>query len=324
MAIRERTFNRGVLMGLMGLAIVTSLAGQRAAAPLRKMARFLLIAPTDMNMYVVTTLRGGDQLARKRQSPRYVEDLEKQVGSLQSQVAYYHDQMNQYRQEARQLQNWQKVFGPNEKLDRILIPARVASDDALPYGDTRVVNAGQRQAVQPGDDVTTRRLLTDRSRALGQFDVMSQNVLVGRIIESGPYTARMILVTDKRYTAHAKVIRDPSNPRIVGGRTSEEELTDKHPPVLCDVVGDGRSGLIATGVPAIDNVLPGDRVLAIMNREGYADYAIPIGTVTAKEEDSHPDRGGYDRLHVAPDVNLAGLRKVYVIYHVGRRHRREP
>ncbi len=324
MAIRERTFNRGVLVGLMGLAILMSLFGQRAAAPLRKVARFLLIAPTDMNMYVVTALRGGDELARKRRDPRYVENLEKQVGSLQSQVAYYHDQMDQYRREVRELQNWQKVFGPNDKLDRILIPARVASDDALPYGDTRVVNVGQRQAVQPGDDVTTRRLLTDRSRALGQFDVMSQNVLVGRIIESGPYTARMILVTDKRYTVKAKVIRDPGNPRIIGGRTSEEELTDKHPPVPCTAAGDGRSGLIVTGARTDENVQPGDRLLAIMKREGYSDYAIPIGTVTAKEEDPHPDRGGYDRLHVSPDVNLAGLRRVYVIYHVGRRQPREP
>jgi cell shape-determining protein MreC len=312
MAKRNRISQRWMLLMLMGLSILTALAGPRAADPLRKTFRFFQIMPGDLSMYVVAKLRGGDRPSTKPISQAEAEDLEDRLAVLDYEAAYYYEQMVAYRAEAKELRNFQASFGPAEGLNVELIPARVISDDSVSYGHGRVLRVKGNSGAASGDLVTTRRLVTDRRKTMGKFGVLAGNVLVGRIGESGDFMAELILVTDASFQTHAKIYRDLNNPRIIQGATGEEPLTpENNDPIPCHAVGDGKMGLIIKNVPVGDAVEPGDALVTEI-RTAYRPVPVSIGTVEAvKGDQANPS---FQTVRVRPNVDLGALRNVYIVF----------
>ena len=306
MAKRDRISLRWVLLILMGLSILTALAGPRAANPLRKIFRAIQLMPSDPAMYFVAKLRGGDRPSPKPLDQDEARALREELELVEYAAAYYYEQMVLYQQQAMDLQNFQDVFGPADGLGCVLIPARVAADESISYGHGRTLRMASGSGSAAGDLVTTRRLITDRRKALGKFGVLANNVLVGRLGSSDAYTAQLLLVTDADFQVWAKIIRDPNRPRDMAGAT-----TEYLPPLPCHAVGDGRAGLTVKGVPTDAKVMPGDWLLTETSNS-FLPIPVRIGTVVAVEDD--PRQASFQTVRVAPDADLGALRNVYIVY----------
>lgn len=314
MAKRDRISQRWMLVILMGLSILTALAGARAADPLRKIFRFFQVAPGDPSMYVVSALRGGDQVSSKPITQAEAKDLEDKLAILEYEAASYHERMVAYRAEAEELRNFQPEgsFGLAEGLNIELIPARVIADDSISYGHGRILRVNRGSGVARGDLVTTRRLVTDRRKRMGKFGVLAGNFLVGRLGESGNFMAELVLVTDRNFQTHAKIYRDLANPRTIQGASGEEPLTvDNNDPLVCDAVGDGKVGLIVKSVPVGAVVLPGDALVTEIPTT-LRPISVSIGTVEAVEDDSK--NPSFQTVRVRPNVDLDALRNVYIVF----------
>ena len=307
MAKRDRLSLRWVLTILMGVSILTALAGPRAGDPLRRAFRYVQIMPADPVMYVLPKLRGGDKPSPKPLSEDEARQLRERLELVEYAAEFYYEQMVAYQTEAMDLQNFQDVFGPAEGLGCVLIPARVVADESLSYGHGRTLRVRSGGEAVAGDLVTTRRLITDRRKALGKFGVLANNVLVGRLGSSDAYTAQLLLVTDSNFQVWAKIVRDPNRPRDIAGVSAEQIL----PPIPCHAVGDGRAGLIVKDVPADAKVLPGDALLTETSNS-FLPIPVRVGTVVAVEDD--PQQGSFQTVRVMPDADLDGLRNVYIVY----------
>lgn len=204
-----------------------------------------------------------------------------------------------------------------------LIAARVVGQDSLPYGSTRVLNVGGQGKAAPGQYVTTRRLFTDRSKALPEdYAVVGLTALVGRLISTGAFTARMQLVTDKNFKVLGGIRRiiNPRNPRQItlygprGGRlvTITPATSRILVPVECQ--GDGKDGLIVKQVKEQHNVRVGDWLMT-SDKEAFFPARERIGTVTHVEPE--PDAPGFVRLKVRPHADLGALQEVYIVYPLG-------
>ncbi|HDZ21726.1 hypothetical protein LCGC14_0284870 [marine sediment metagenome] len=317
MAKRDGIPLQWVLTVMLGLSILMSVAGQGVARPAREMFQYVMIAPTDIGMYLATTFRrafgdeGGQGLSAEQ-----AEAINLRQRLLKNEVAYLRGRLADSEQRVRDLTNFQEMFGPAKSVNCVLIPARVVAGESLPYGDSRTVGVGERQGARAGDRVTTRRLVTDRAKAMVKLNVLGANALVGYLGDTGAFTAKLILVTDRNFHTPAFVDRDLANARMIPGPTKEVPLTGKNNELIpCTAVGDGWSGMVVRGISADKRVQVGDWLVTSIPKTVFLNK-VPIGTVVEVRDD--PQQAGFQELIIAPDADLAALRRVYIVYPLWR------
>lgn len=308
-----------LLAGLMLASLAMSLAGRPIAAPLRRLARLVTIPATDAGVYVTAALESylGEGVGvpvspdRARQLARENDDLRRQLDLLAT-------MLEQSRMHNAAIQGIRaRFFAPTDDLPIELIPARVVALDPLPYSASRVISASEAGRMAPGLAVTTRRILTNRSKALPEkLAVITTSALVGRLTETDAYTARLQLITDRKFSLSVRIHRvaDPDNPRKIIDETDVSERTlgaEGHADVEALARGDGAAGMSARLVRAHHGVRKGDQVFTSTG-DGWTGGRIPVGTVDSVTDD--PEKPGlFVTVHIRPHAALAALRSVYVI-----------
>ncbi|MHC4561837.1 MAG: rod shape-determining protein MreC [Planctomycetota bacterium] len=318
MAKRERLSARWALLTLMGLSVLTAASGRPFSRSLRNAFRFIIIPVADVSMHITTAFRrslGG--LDTGELTVEQAEALKRHKRFLQQEVVSLHQLATDLQRRVRELENFEEVFGPARNIPCVLIPARVVASESLHYGGGRIVSAGSRQGVRGGDLVTTRYLMTDRQKALGKFNVLASNALVGRLDseETGEYAARLILITHRNFKISAFIKRDLAVPRKIPDDDSDRmvPLTKKNNKLLPgEAIGDGEASVIIRGIEADQDVRPGDSVSVLPGT--ILPASVPLGTVTKVIDDEKAKKAGFKKLIVTPAVDLAGLRDVYIIY----------
>ena len=312
--------SRKHLLGLcLAFSMIACLSGPRLARPMRHLADFLLPPMSDAPMYLVTQL--GSKLSApdvRRVSLAEAKRIEEENEYLRRLVAYWRYEREMFLQRAQELANFQRLYGPTKDLACELIPAWVVAAGSLAYDGSRVVRHGGSDKVPVGAFVTTRDLLTQRSKALPPWlAVVNRNSLVGQIVDSGAFTARLQLVTDAGFRLPCRIRRviSPTAPRMVtvteGSLPRRTTLTpENNEPIDVMAVGDGTRGLTVPNVKEYHGVLPGDLLLTA-GRTASLPTEIHVGKVTKVQRD--PKGVGFVTLHVQPHADLENLRDVYIL-----------
>jgi len=318
------TLSRQRLLALLMLAsVVGTMMGPAFWRPLRSLAGLALPPVGDGLIYLATALANQRSLAGR---PSLSQDQAHQTAEENKLLRLQRDALAQkLRAAKRRIADIQSIrtrlYGPRRDLPVELIPARIVARDPLPYTATSVVNVGSRRGADAGALVTTRRILTDRSKVLlpERFAVITASALVGRLTETHAFTGRLQLITDPGFRISVAVRRlvDPSKPRRITvespGRPSEVLLTPANAEVQVGTPaqGDGRLGMVIRQVKALHGIQPGDQVLT-QETDGMVGAPIPIGVVEGVKPD--PDKPGvFVTLHVQPQVRLATVQEVYII-----------
>ena len=194
-----------------------------------------------------------------------------------------------------------------------LIPAVVIAGDSTPYHRSRAV-APAKGAID-GSLVTTRPLLVNRDTALiGPLDVLNRSVLVGQIVSSGAWTARLRTIQDKDFRIDAAVCRNPGNPRTIelddaSHRRVQRPLKWGDPAIPVKLLGRGTDLMATDAVPAYCNIQPGDWVLT--RGDGWLPANVGIGTVRRVQPVENQSTQVW--LEVEPMADLSDLSDVYIV-----------
>lgn len=302
-----------ILAILLAIAGVTTLLGPAAAGRMRAMVHWAFAPLGDAGMYLTARVKQAT-LPTPPLEPRRAEQLRDENEALRRQVLYLESRLRQTQEILQGAKGvFSRYFHPAADVPVQLIPARVVAGDSLPYGWTRILNVGQRRGATPGTCVTQRKILTDRTVGIGEnHPVLSTAGLVGRILESGPFTARVQLVTDAGFETLAQIRRviDPRNPRLIQSGDQMVRLDESNnAPIDVVAFGDGATGLTVPEVRKVHDIRPGD-VLQVR-----PDAALPapvlIGTIAEVLDDAA--HVGMASLRVRPAVDLPSLREVYVV-----------
>jgi hypothetical protein len=310
-----------IFMFLMVLSVASIAIGPRLGALLRPPAQAVLAPLSEGGMYLSTMFKakvhdlGSDSISSQqaRDLQAYNQTLAGQADALKAELV----------STRRQLATVQKMdhllFGPLEDIPCELVSARVVGGDSLPYGQTRTLNVRRASAGLP---VTTRNLMTDRSKALPprlsvitpwcQLEEVSGCFLVGRLIDTGEFTARLQLITDNGFSIQARIQRniDPTHPRDVIDNGVRKTLNTELPQLIeIKVKGDGVGALRAYSVKDDYKVQAGD-LLVTCNDDPLLPAQVRIGEVT---EVTPATKSGFNDLRIRPLADLAGLREVYVV-----------
>jgi cell shape-determining protein MreC len=321
---------RWILTAMLIAAVVFSLSGPDFSARLRGAVSHALVPFGDAGTYLTTALKVGTGRASQPSiSPTEMARVLEENQELRRRFHAVEGELARYIRRDAAL-DWLYGYVPYSQWK--LIPARIVGSDALPYGQTRVVNAGESQGARRGARVTTRWISTDRSKALpeslmtiaelpDQLAEICGAVLVGQVTHTSAYTARCVLITDRNFRINGRIRRiiDKGKPRTItrtDGDAQEVELTEENNvPIDVTAVGDGRGGLTVSDVYAYDNVRKGDW-LVTAGDESFVPTEIQIGTVT--EVRAAPERKGlFVSLRIAPAVDLDALRDVYIVLPIG-------
>jgi cell shape-determining protein MreC len=164
--------------------------------------------------------------------------------------------------------------------------------------------------------------MTDRSKALqrglgviapwGRLEEVSGCFLAGRLIDTGEFTARLQLVTDRGFSIRAKIQRviDPGHPRNVMDGGVRKTLNTEQPQLIeVTITGDGAESMLAASVKDDYNIQVGD-LLVTRNDEPLLPAQVRIGEVAEVRPAS---KGGFTDLRIHPLADLEGLREVYVV-----------
>ena len=317
------------LVVMLGIAIVTSFMGSLISDLLR-MPAVCAMAPVSDFVKASTSAFKTAMVNREEpvMSSAEASRLRREIQQLRSE-AWARSQRERYWWDRyRRVQNTRKAYGAS--LERCeLIPARVILGEALPYGRSQTVIKGTIHGVEPGMRVID--VLIDRSKALPAGDKMrtitgyspgtgkpiAGSVLVGWVEAAGSFTARVRLVTDKRFKVEAWLHRtlNPANPRIITANTpegpTEVTMTARNNSLInVKVMGDGERGLVTSAVPKSHNVRPGDWVWTI-GRSAKLPVKLRIGKV-AKVATSVKNPN-FVAMTVTPAAELGSLRDVLIV-----------
>lgn len=316
MRLPDSISKRSVVAVLLLSSAVTSALGARFADWARPKLEVMLSPFSDAGMYVSTSLRSrlaSLGLPASRPDPEK-EQLRAQADqlryALESERLKYLEQMQTYH-------IGEQLFGQiSDGFRCTLIPARVVASDPLPYGANRIASRMQGYAAPLGASVTTRDIFTDRSKALpDNLAAMTTEALVGRIVESGEFTARLQLVTDRGFKVNACLWRNPAIGReaqvTVDGSQVRQRLTDQNSrPIPVQVQGDGKDRLVVRQQDANNNYQPGDWLVTAGDSRFMPDR-IRIGKVDQVLSDR--DHPLLVTLTIKPDADLATLRNIYIV-----------
>jgi len=295
------------------------LLGPTAAARVRSLTNVVLVPFGDGGMEITTAVRsawGGVELpGGGRLTPGRVQRLIEENITLRGQVETLESRYEQLRAERREVD---ELYDRWPGFDCAVIPARVVAAGSLPYGASRLLNVGTSKGVGPGSPVTTRGILTDRAKAIPLgLAAVSRSAMVGRIVSSGPFCARLRLVTDRDYTIHAQIVRiiDPDRPRevmvTVDGETVLRPLTEAiNDPIDVQARGDGADGMRIEEFSADHKVRAGDWLMT-RREDPLFPVRIRIGMVTEVRADA--SKPHFVTARVRPHADLDTLRRVYVV-----------
>lgn len=184
-----------------------------------------------------------------------------------------------------------------------LIPARVISQDLLPWRSSRLLNAGSVQGVQDGAAVTSHVFTVDRgedAELRNGLAILLGETLVGEIEQTGTHTSRVKLLSD------VSVQRKVRIGRSMGGRFV---LVDRY--FWMSGRGSGRMEIrdverkdVETGVVQV-----GDTVLSDPQSD-VLPAAMTIGKITAASADR--DNPLFAILTIENAVPESSLRRVYI------------
>jgi len=184
-----------------------------------------------------------------------------------------------------------------------LIPARVISQDLLPWRSSRLLNAGSVQGVQDGAAVTSHEFTLDRgedAELRNGLAILLGEVFVGTIEQTGTHTSRVKLLSD------VSVQRKVRIGRSMGGRFV---LVDRY--FWLTGRGSGRMEIrdverkdMETGIVQV-----GDTVLSDPQSD-VLPAAMTIGKIAAASTDR--DNPLFAILTIASAVPEETLRRVYI------------
>lgn len=319
MRLQAALSKRHLLVLLLACSLAMSLLGWRVADPLRHATEFALVPFGDAPMYARTKL--GAKLSRESAAPLTAEEAEKlriENDYLHRLSAYWQAQSEVFERQTLLLANFQRMYGPSRDMACELIPARVVGAGSLQYDRTRVLSPGSRGGIKPGMPVTTRDLTTRRSKSLPpRLAVVNSSSLVGRVIDSGAFTARLQFVTDRNFQMNGRIRRviAPGKSRMVtvteGDLPRQTLLTAaNNDPIEVLVVGDGSGLVIAPDVKEYYKVQPGDLLMASAEAENLP-VDIHIGRVVKVEIDKKDPRRV--KVYVRPHTDVANVRDVFIV-----------
>ncbi len=305
----------GVLMLAAG---VLALLGPDAADQLRSMVDWALAPLGDAGMYLTASVKHRTRPAPEltdAQAAALADENERLRGIVTTQREYLRQLAAQLHGGSRTYRRvFSAAFGPDADVPVRLVPARAVATDSLPYGWTRVLNAGSNDGVDGGMLATQRLILTDRRKQLPpNLAVLGDSALVGRIMESGAFTARLQLVTDANFSSRVHIARviDPSSPREVQVDARRVTLTPQiNYAIEAYARGNGAGLLVCDPIPAVHNVRPGD-ILQTRGRDALLPVPVVMARVTEVSDD--PEHAGMVIVTAKPLADLASLRDVYII-----------
>lgn len=184
-----------------------------------------------------------------------------------------------------------------------LIPARVVSQDLLPWRSSRLLNAGSVQGIQDGAAVTSQVFTVDRgedAEVRSGLAILLGEVFVGTIEQTGTRTSRVKLLSDVSVQMKVRI------GRLMGGRFV---LVDRY--FWMSGRGSGRMEIrdmerkdVDTGVIQV-----GDTVLSDPQSD-VLPAAMTIGKITVASADR--DNPLFAVLTIAAAVPEESLRRVYI------------
>ncbi|MDP6635584.1 MAG: rod shape-determining protein MreC [Phycisphaerae bacterium] len=319
-----------VLVVMLLAACATSVLGAWVSDMLRMPAACALAPVSD---FVKASTSAFKAAMAERETPALSASeaarLRKEVDQWRSEAwARARGELKWWR-EYRRIQKMRNAYAPSLRRCE-LIPAQVILGEALPYGQSQTFARGTIHGVEPGMRVID--VLTDRSKALPADDQMraitgyardtdkpvAGSVLVGWVEAAGSFTARVRLITDKRFKIRAWLQRviDPENPRKVTAMTpegpTEKILTPADSKLIYIQVilhGDGERGLITEDIQKSDNIRPGDWLWTTVSAK--LPRSLRVGKViSVSESDRNPN---FVVAKVAPIADLGALRDIYIV-----------
>jgi len=320
---------KNTLVVMLAAAIITSVLGSWVSDMLR-MPAVCALAPVSDYVNASTAAFKLAMVNREEPSMSSAEAarLRREVQQWKS-IAWARSRGEVYWWDKyRKVQNTRNAYGAS--LERCeLIPARVILGDVLPYGQSQTVIQGTIHGVEPGMRVVD--VLTDRSKALPAGDKMrtitgyspvsgkpmTGSVLVGWVEAAGRFTARVRLVTDKRFKADAWVHRtiNPDKPRRITATTPDgptEVVLNRSNNRLIKVKisGDGKRGMLTDAIPKAHNVLPGDWLWTI-GQSAKLPVRLRIGKVV--EVTQSVKIPNFVTMKIVPAAELSALRDVFIV-----------
>ncbi len=306
-----------VLAGMLVGAVIFALLGPDVSARVRRVANSVLTPFGDVGMYMTTAFKTHSGLGREVMSPAEIRRLKEVNKELQGRLRAVEGELERLIRRQSALRD---LYARIPYAQWELIPARVVAADSLPYGQMRVLNVGKYRGAVTGVLVTTRRALTDRSKALPRgLAVMSTAALVGEVVDAGRFTAQLRLITDQGFRISARIRRDLGIARkitVTDGPAEAQPLTRANNRLIdVQAVGSGAGGLIVKDVNAYHNIVRGDW-LETSGEDASLPVRIPIGRVVEVIDD--PQRTGlFVSLRIEPFVDLPALREVYIVVPAG-------
>lgn len=320
MKLLAKPSRRLTVLVLLVAAGVTTILGATAAEPLRRLTHYILPPFGDLPMYLTTQFKRNVVGSPSRLSAQEARRLQRENDILRRRLAVAEGELARRLGMAADMNRAR--LGPLKDFPCELIPARVVAADALPYGRTRLANVGESRGVRPDMRVTTRELLTDRSKRLpGRWAAVTPTALVGRITNSSAFAARLQLLTDRGFEMRVHIVRDPDNPREItvitprGGSVQMLNRDNRFAPVEAWIRGNGTDAMTVPSIPKKHNVLSGDWVTT-RDDDTFLPAAVRIGRVVRVTND--PEHAGFVNLRVAPSVQMSSLREVYIVVPLGR------
>ncbi len=325
MKVLRRSPRQLLLAALLAASVLSCALPREVSSLLRMSLRWALDPLGDAGMYAQVAVSDAMAGLQRRASESVESDLPvAEARKLREENARLRRAMEELRRKyaayRRRQAEGRRLYGQLgiDRLQWDLVAGRVVGIDSLPYGQSRSVNAGTSRGVGPGAKATTRTVLTDRLKALlpGPLAAISAEALVGEVVETWRFGARMRLITDPGFQVNALVKRvvDPDDPRRIvileRGNAQERPLRPDDPRVDVLVVGDGAGGLIARDVPEIHRIRPGDLVF-LKETDRFLPARIGIGRVV--EVKTQPRNPRFVVLRIEPFAELASLRDVYIV-----------
>lgn len=324
-----------VLAGLLVAALASSVLGRSTAAALRSSVSWAFAVGGDAGMYLTTFVK-----SKAGQDQRVTPAQYKQVQSAADHYKQrYHASLKTIIELNRQIRQMRSLFDTlrADNFPAQLFEARVIATDSLPYGRFRSINSGTDRGAEVGSMVTTRFVLTPNRKALPErlavvkHHLLAENqamitnqVLVGRIVETWKFGARVQLITDRGFRMPARIWRDVSNRRSIKvlqrGNARQVPLTIESKLIDVTLTGDGAGSIEIADVPERHNIQPGDWVMTRRDR-WFLPARIPIARIV--EVRRQAENPGFVRIQARPIADLDAVRNVYIVYPTSRPHRVE-
>ena len=315
MKLPRRISKQSVFVALMIAAAACSLLGRRVADPMRGFVQFALVPLSDPMMYLTDAVKTRlDEAGARSFSPAEGAELLRQNELFQFHYVRLLEELRQAQDRVAAVQKLHhRLAGPSDDFPCELIEARVVSAAALPYENSRVVNAGTSDGVSDGSRVLSRLLKTDRTKSLPpNLAVIVNESLVGRVSRSGQYAAVLELVTDRKFEIGGRIWRNPQKERQILVGSAWQKLTPQNARLDTALAarGDGVGELVIEQVPVNHKIMPGDWFVT-REDQAFLPANVLIGTVSQVKDDlKHP---GMTTLRIRPAADVDAVRDVYIV-----------